>query len=147
FLPVTYAYATTVRRAQGATLACVALVFDTKIPDRGYAYVGASRARRHDDVFLLGRIRTTDWLPVGGQADPSEHRKIGPLSESTNSEDSAMPSTPDESSQDYMHDISSNDFEETDMDEPSSQDFAFLALEEADLDDPSSQDFSSFGTG
>ena len=38
FLPVTYAYATTMRRAQGATLELVALWFDRRRPDPGYAY-------------------------------------------------------------------------------------------------------------
>ena len=45
FLPVSYGYATTMRRAQGATLHNVGLVFDRRKPDRGYAYVGASRAK------------------------------------------------------------------------------------------------------
>ena len=38
FLPVTYGWATTMRRAQGATLEKVGLWFDRKLPDRGYAY-------------------------------------------------------------------------------------------------------------
>ena len=39
FMPATYAYATTVRRAQGMTLDMVGLRFDRRNPDRGYAYV------------------------------------------------------------------------------------------------------------
>ena len=66
FLPVTYAYATTMRRAQGATLELVALWFDRRRPDSGYAYVGASRARTRTDVCRLGRLRRSDWRPVGG---------------------------------------------------------------------------------
>ncbi|CAE7809429.1 pif1, partial [Symbiodinium necroappetens] len=38
FLPVAYGYATTMRRAQGATLDGVGLYFDRRLPDRGYAY-------------------------------------------------------------------------------------------------------------
>ena len=64
FLPVAYAYATTIRQAQGSTMEAVGLHLDKKVPDRGYAYVGVSRAKRHQDVFLVGAIRTTDWLPV-----------------------------------------------------------------------------------
>ena len=46
FLPCTYGYATTIRRAQGASLDYVCLYADAKFPpDRGYGYVGASRCR------------------------------------------------------------------------------------------------------
>ena len=46
FLPCTYGYATTIRRAQGASLDYVCLKFDAeRTPDRGYGYVGASRCR------------------------------------------------------------------------------------------------------
>ena len=66
FMPVTYAYATTIRRAQGATLQLVGIRFDRKLADEGYAYVAASRAKRRADVYLVGTIRRTDWRPVGG---------------------------------------------------------------------------------
>ena len=62
---MTYAYAITMRRCQGSTLDVVGLVFDRKRADRGYAYVGTSRVRRHGDVCLVGDIRRSDWLPVG----------------------------------------------------------------------------------
>ena len=83
FLPVTYAYATTMRRAQGATMDLIALWFDRKRPDPGYAYVGASRARARTDVYHLGHLRRSDWRPVGGgdQVHP------GPLSESSSASD------------------------------------------------------------
>ena len=42
FMPVTYAYAITIRRAQGSTLETAVLWFDHRCPaDRGCAYVGA----------------------------------------------------------------------------------------------------------
>ena len=42
FLPCSYGYATTIRRAQGSSLDLGALYFDHKFPaDRGYGYVGA----------------------------------------------------------------------------------------------------------
>ena len=76
FLPVSYAYATTMRRAQGSTLELAALWFDRLVPDRGYAYVGASRARRQADLYHVGKVRRTDWLPVG--VDPLGHEQLEP---------------------------------------------------------------------
>jgi hypothetical protein len=70
FLPCTYGYAMTIRRAQGATLDIVVLYFDLKSRNRhhhveeGYAYVGSSRVRRAGDLYIFGRTRRTDWLPV-----------------------------------------------------------------------------------
>lgn len=72
FMPCAYGYATTMRRAQGATLDAVGLVFDRRKAARGYAYVGASRCKTARTLFLVGRIRRTDWLPVRG--DP-EHEQ------------------------------------------------------------------------
>ena len=45
FLPVTYGYATTVRRAQGASLDMGCIYFDQKrrAAGRGYGYVAVSR--------------------------------------------------------------------------------------------------------
>ena len=65
-VPVVYAYATTMRRAQGSTLDLVGLYFDRKKADRGYAYVGVSRVKRMLDAYHLGFIRRTDWLPRRG---------------------------------------------------------------------------------
>ena len=70
YLPVAYGYATTMRRAQGATMEAIGLLFDRRVPDRGYAYVGTSRAKSSCMVFHLGGLRQTDWLPVGG--NPNE---------------------------------------------------------------------------
>ena len=64
FLPVAYGWATTIRRAQGATLDKVGLWFDRRLPDRGYAYVGVSRAKRQADVFLMG----ASGAQTGGQS-------------------------------------------------------------------------------
>jgi hypothetical protein len=45
------------------------LYFDLfKAAPRGFGYVGASRARSSDGLFYFGKIRRTDWLPVGGDA-------------------------------------------------------------------------------
>ena len=46
------------------------LFFDHGYPaDRGYGYVGASRFRSAGGLFHYGRLRRSDWRPVGG--DPS----------------------------------------------------------------------------
>ena len=67
FMPCSYAYAMTIRRAQGSTLGLVALYFDqSKYPaDKAYAYVGASRVRYAEDLFYFGKVRTSDWTPCG----------------------------------------------------------------------------------
>ena len=73
FLPCVYGYATTIRRAQGATLKLGCLYFDHCYPpERGYGYVGVSRFESQAGVYHFGRIRRTDWLPVGGSGDPRE---------------------------------------------------------------------------
>ena len=57
FMPATYAYAMTIRRAQGSTLDIAALKFDRHCAaDRGYGYVGSSRVRRADDLYLVKPI-------------------------------------------------------------------------------------------
>ena len=86
FLPVTYGWATTVRRGQGATLDNVGLWFDRRQADRGYAYVGVSRAKRRSDIFILGKVMRTDWRPVGG--DPGqEQTHLSAISESSDEEE------------------------------------------------------------
>ena len=65
FLPCTYGYATTSRRSQGATYHHGCLWFDhSHPPERGYGYVGASRFRSKNGIYLFGKVRRTDWLPV-----------------------------------------------------------------------------------
>ncbi|CAE7447453.1 unnamed protein product, partial [Symbiodinium sp. CCMP2456] len=76
FLPVAYGWATTIRRAQGATLGRVGLWFDRPVADRGYANVGASRAKLRADVYHLGQLRRTDWRAVGGENDPDEQSML-----------------------------------------------------------------------
>ena len=69
FLPCVYGYAMTTRKAQGSSMDFVVLYFDLfKAAPRGFGYVGASRARSSDGLFYFGKIRRTDWLPVGGDA-------------------------------------------------------------------------------
>jgi hypothetical protein len=69
FLPCVYGYAMTTRKAQGSSMDFVVLYFDLfKAAPRGFGYVGASRAKSSDGLFYFGKIRRTDWLPVGGDA-------------------------------------------------------------------------------
>jgi len=82
FLPCAYGYATTIRRAQGASLDAGCLYFDHCYPpERGYAYVGASRFRSKAGVFLYGKVRRTDWLPVDGSGDEQLSRSAESESE------------------------------------------------------------------
>ncbi len=87
FMPFCYGYAMTIRRSQGSTMEMVGLWFDHKYPaDRGYAYVGSSRVRRADDLYLMGKIRRTDWLPVGGELLGNEETERGFDSATTSSD-------------------------------------------------------------
>ena len=117
FIPVCYAYATTIRRAQGASLPSACLCFDKRRPDRGYAYVGASRVSHHSNLFHMGNIRRTDWLPVNG--DPNNEQLVpGPLSESSDSEEEHQPtdssSTPEPEEEDLSYSDGSTDPHYTD---------------------------------
>ena len=65
FLPCTYAYATTIRRAQGGTFRHGSIWFDrVHPPERGYGYVAASRFKSNAGIYLYGQVHRTDWLPV-----------------------------------------------------------------------------------
>ena len=66
FLPCCYGYATTIRRAQGADLSLGCIYMDHKFPaGRGYGYVACSRFKTRAGCFLYGKLRRTDFLPVG----------------------------------------------------------------------------------
>ena len=93
FLPCAYGYATTIRKAQGASLEAVVLFFDHCYPpERGYGYVGASRAKWKAGLFFYGRLRRTDWLPVGpGAIGEQEERQDSSKSSASGSEDDYDP--------------------------------------------------------
>ena len=85
FMPFTYGYAMTIRRAQGSTMELVGLWLDHSYPPkRGYAYVGASRVRRARDLYLMGKVKRTDWLPVDGAPEEEQTRR-GPESDTSES--------------------------------------------------------------
>ena len=67
FLPCCYGYATTIRRAQGADIFHGCLYMDNRwhTAARGYGYVGVSRFRSRAGVYIYGKLRRTDFLPVG----------------------------------------------------------------------------------
>ena len=64
-------YATTVRRAQGASLDIGCVYFDQKNhhAGRGYGYVAVSRFKTRAGVHVYGKLRRTDFLPVGDEQD------------------------------------------------------------------------------
>ena len=88
FLPLTYGYATTVRRAQGASLDMGCIYFDQKrrAAGRGSGYVAVSRFKSKEGCFLYGTLRQTDFLPVG-EGTESEITERGVLSESNDSDE------------------------------------------------------------
>jgi len=100
FLPCVYGWAMTTRKAQGCSLDYAVLYFDLFKPaPRGFAYVGASRVRTSGGLFYFGKIRRSDWLPVGGDTTGAiEQVTRGSDSEDT-SESGGAPSI-DESSED-----------------------------------------------
>ena len=66
FLPCSYGYGSTIRRSQGADLDLGCIYFDQKMPaGRGYGYVAVSRFKSRAGCFLYGKMRRTDFLPVG----------------------------------------------------------------------------------
>ena len=71
FLPCCYGYATTIRRAQGASLDMGCIYFNQRrhAAGRGYGYVGVSRFRSRHGCFLFGKLRRSDFLPVGEPQD------------------------------------------------------------------------------
>ena len=91
FLPCCYGYATTIRRAQGQDLSHGCLYFNQRqVAVRGYGYVGVSRFRTRLGCYLYGKLRRTDFLPVGEeQADEVLQR--GAMSEDLSSDEEFMP--------------------------------------------------------
>ena len=66
FLPCCYGYATTIRRAQGASFTSGCVWFDARAPaGLGYAYVAISRFRSRAGCHLFGSLRSSDFQPVG----------------------------------------------------------------------------------
>ena len=118
FLPCAYGYATTIRKAQGASLDGVILYFDHAYPpDRGYGYVGASRARTRAGLFHYGRLRRTDWLPVNGD-EATEQVARGYDSESSGgSEEEDDEEDEDYSKWNFAEDGGAEEEEEEDQEE------------------------------
>ena len=88
YLPCCYGYATTIRRAQGATLFHGCIYFDQKrrAAGRGYGYVAVSRFMSRAGCHLYGKLRRTDFLPVG-QGNESEVLERGYASVSSDDEE------------------------------------------------------------
>ena len=121
--------------AQGATLDLVGLYFDRKRADRGYGYVGASRAKRRADVFLLGRVRRTDWLPVGVDARGGEQEYPSVLSETDSEEpDSSDFADEDETDASSSSDDCQSDPGDEELDDNSVSEYGEEALRGCDRD-------------
>ena len=71
FLPCCYGYATTIRRAQGADLyhGCIYMDQKKRVAARGYAYVACSRFKFRSGCYLYGKLRRSDFLPVGKEKE------------------------------------------------------------------------------
>ena len=67
FLPCCYGNATTIRRAPGTDLHHGYIYFDQKkrAAARGYGNVATSRFKTRAGCFLYGKLRRSDFLPVG----------------------------------------------------------------------------------
>ena len=64
-----------------------AIYFDHCYPaERGYGYVGASRFRSAEGLWLFGKIRRTDWLPVTFGTVTNEQATRSALSRSSSSD-------------------------------------------------------------
>ena len=91
FLPCCYGYATTIRRAQGASLEMGCIYFDQKKfhAGRGYGYVAVSRFKTRAGVHVFGKLRRTDFLPVGDEKE-DEVLERGILSETSDEDEIGM---------------------------------------------------------
>ena len=88
FLPCTYGYATTIRRAQGATYDHGCIWFDHRHPpERGYGYVAASRFKSKSGIYLFGKVRRTAWRPVRHGCDHDDQDYRGEESQTDYSSD------------------------------------------------------------
>ena len=84
-------YSTTIRRAQGASLDLGCIYFDQHWhhAGRGYGYVAVSRFRTRAGCFLYGKLRRTDFLPVGEDKE-DEVLERGFESETSDEEEKGM---------------------------------------------------------
>ena len=110
FLPCCYGYATTVRRAQGADLYHGCIWFDQhkRHAPRGYGYVAVSRFKSRAGCFIYGKLRRTDFLPVGPEL-PDEQIERGYISATTDSEDEGYRNQCDEGDSDYEETVDTTD--------------------------------------
>ena len=138
FLPCTYGYGMTTRKAQGATLDYAVLYFDLWRPaSRGYGYVGASRVKRHDGLFYFGTMRRTDWLPVGGPGEPIEQEERSVLSADEDPDYDHADTSDEEQSDDADYDASG---QEEDSEDDGNCNIGRLLLGDDDADRDSETD-------
>ena len=91
FLPCTYGWATTIRRAQGMTLTAGCIWMDHCFPpERGYGYVALSRFKTFCHVYYYKLVRRTDWLPVGVWSEGEQEDRGAESDEYSYDRNSAM---------------------------------------------------------
>ena len=146
FLPCVYGYAMTTRKAQGSSMDFVVLYFDLfKAAPRGFGYVGASRARSSAGLFYFGKVRRTDWLPVGGDANEEQVTR-GYDSQDSSSEGRARSYDESDDDQEYQEssDGSLGSVEEAMfLDSQNIRDVDYDGAREADSDSASMGDATS----
>ena len=70
-MPCCYGYATAIRHAQGASLVmgCICVDQHRHAAGKGYGYAAVSPFRTRHWNFLYGKLRMTDFLPVGDEKE------------------------------------------------------------------------------
>ena len=118
----------------------IALWFDRRVADKGYAYVGLSRARKATDVYLIGKIRRTDWRAVGTNNDQLLPSHLSDTTETGESRSADDFEETDEDFDDSTFDDSTNDFPTT-SDEPNTETSDILSDFDETDEEPSTSDF------
>ena len=67
-------------------MGCIYFEQKKRAAGRGYGYVAVSRFKSREGCFLYGKLRQTDFLPVG-EEDEADILERGVLSESSDSDD------------------------------------------------------------
>ena len=74
-----------------------------------FLHVGASRVKRKRDLFLVGPLRRTDWLPVGGDIRGSDEEQVQPGTMSQRSDEFDRSSEEDRSRSEWFDNGDSDD--------------------------------------
>ena len=103
---------------------------------RGYAYVGASRARSRAGLYHYGCLRRSDWLPVGEPTD-GDHAARGYSSQSSASGD-------DDGEDEGAYEDDDAEDDESGEDEGDYEDDRWEKLQESEAEGYESDDYASW---